>query len=97
MVAVGAPLAGGGGDVAAVAELAGGPLVPREATPSPAPGGVIRLAAAAGRFAVLLPVERPPASLAVASVRAAAFTSWGEGNRGRWGGSMKESEGRGLA
>lgn len=89
MVATGAPLAGGGRGVAAVAKLAGRPLPPQDAAPSPTPGGVIRFAAAAADgLAVLLPIQRPPAVLAVASVGAAAFASW------EWGGKEPRMEER---
>lgn len=74
MMAVVAPLAVGGRDVAAVAELADGPLPPRRAGATAA-GSVVRLAATARRLAVLLSAQSPPAVLAVASVRAAAFAS----------------------
>lgn len=75
MMAVVASLAVGGGDVAPVAELADGPLATHDAGATPAAGGVVRLAAAARRLAVLLPAKSSPAVLAVASVRAAAFAS----------------------
>lgn len=47
VVAARTSLAEGGRDVAAVAKLAGGPLVPQDAPSTPAPGGWVRPAAAA--------------------------------------------------
>lgn len=68
MVAVVAPLAVGGRDVAPVAELAHGSLPADDAGAAAAAGGVVGLAAAASRLAVLLSAKSPPAVLAVASV-----------------------------
>lgn len=70
-----ASLAGGGRAVAPVAELAEGPLAPHAAGAATAARGVIGLAATAVGLAVLVPAKSPPAGLAGASVRAAAFAS----------------------